>query len=1088
MKKRRKIIILLVILFFILTIIGISGIYLYKDENITTTQGEITKSLMEMDFQISETFNNYPVHFDVDVYSEEDVNRRQNKDIRGTIHFERNYSGYNYRADLEVLHIKIYHENGQVIYENDDVNGRIDFEFMLPQNGRYYCEYEVNIRINLPEGEMLYGMISEDKKEILVISTIDKVVPVINSLTASTTGWTNKDVTLTGNAEDNYKENEENSGLYYYKFNTTNDETEGEWISTVEGTIPYEVTKTYTATSSGTYYFWVRDRATNVVSKSIDVKIDKIEPTISSKLTNTSKTIDSITMNVGAIDEISGFSKIEWYYKRATDSDYTLYATDIDKELNSEDAGVTTTVTKTKTIDNLQAGTYNVKAVIYDVAGNSVESTVETVGLDPIPTLVTNENVTFTVTPTEWTTGPVTVKATTNVSGYTLQVSTDNKNWENGDTAKFEKNGTIYVRLTDGTNVGGVATYNITNIDKEVPTITIETNGGRYTIRDNEEITIKTKVKAEDINGSGIKALQYAWSQSNTEEPTEWETITNNQEVSKSGIRNEETWYLWMKAIDNVENSKILISAPFRIIKEQETEEDITITYNYSENGGTSVTKETDTKKIGEKVDFSVTAKKDGYEFIGWNTNKNATTALKDLTVEDEDITLYAIFKKDIVLQFIDYAGTKQKITTKTLTVYNKNVANTTAPQINQYTGWASQYWTTGEEPDSTKTVSSGEQISNITKNTTYYARYSKTYTIKFDLNGGQGTAINDVRNTAEVNSKNINVVKNANVTIPQITATKEGYDAIGWNTKIDGTGIDYKVGEKIETINDVTLYIRWNKKQEETPEEPGESEDSFPEITVDRPDGWTNKNIQVKITHPGNAKIVKVTVNGVEIQPNSNNEYNYEITENGTYIIVAEDENNNTMRKEITVSTIDKTIPEITDIKNSITEEGKKGVIIELKLKDEGAGIAKVEYSYDGNIWNDCLDENIEKDFRVTSYSYQAGESTISMKWTEETNETIYFRAIDNIGNISEIRATTIKLDEENQEQDNPDNNEPNDDNNNNNNQSVNGNIDETISQEVLPFAGNMKIIVLIVAVSILSVITIILIKKYKFLKEVIK
>ena len=832
----------------------------------------------------------------------------------------------------------------------------------------------------------------------------------------------------------------------------------------------------------------------NMSDAKIYIKVDNIDkdlPNIITQLIANKVSTNSISMQIQARDTLSGFSKIEWYYKRATDSDYTLYSTDIDKELHSEEAGITTTVTKTKTIDNLQAGTYNVKAVIYDVAGNSVESTVETVELDSIPTLVTDENVTFTVTPAEWTTGPVTVKAITNVSGYTLQVSTDNKNWENGDTAKFEKNGTIYVRLTDGTNVGGVATYDITNIDKEVPTITIETNGGRYTIRDNEEITIKTKVKAEDINGSGIKTVQYAWSHSNTEEPTIWETITNNQEVSKSGIRNEETWYLWTKAIDNVENSKILISAPYRIIKEQETEEDRTITYNYSANGGTFVTQEKDIKKKGEKVDLSVIAKKDGYEFIGWNTNQNATIALDDLTVEDEDITLYAIFKKDIVLQFIDYTGTKQTITTKTLTVYNNNVANTISPQINEYTGWTSQYWTTGEEPDSTKTISSGEQISNITQNATYYARYSKTYTIKFDLNGGQGTTINDIKNTAEVNSKNINVVKNANVTIPQITATKEGYDAIGWNTKTDGTGIDYKVGETLETLENMTLYIRWNK-QTENPEEP---ENTFPEISIDRPDGWTNKNILVKITHPGNVKIVKVTVNGVEIQPNSNNEYNYEITENGTYVIVAEDENNNTMRKEITVSTIDKTVPEITDIKNTITEEGKKGVVVELKLKDEGAGIAKVEYSYDGNTWNDCLDENIEKDFIVTSYSYQAGESTISMKWTEETNKTIYFRTTDNIGNVSEVRATTIKLDEE--EQDNPDDNEPNDDNNNsnvnddnnnNNNQSVNGNVDETISPEVLPFAGNMKIIVLIVAVSILTIITIILIKKYKFLKEIIK
>ena len=44
--------------------------------------------------------------------------------------------------------------------------------------------------------------------------------------------------------------------------------------------------------------------------------------------------------------------------------------------------------------------------------------------------------------------------------------------------------------------------------------------------------------------------------------------------------------------------------------------------------------------------------------------------------------------------------------------------------------------------------------------------------------------------------------------------------------------------------------------------------------------------------------KIVKVMVNGVELQP-ENNEYNYEIKENGTYIVEVVDENNNTYRKE---------------------------------------------------------------------------------------------------------------------------------------------------------------------------------------------
>ena len=66
------------------------------------------------------------------------------------------------------------------------------------------------------------------------------------------------------------------------------------------------------------------------------------------------------------------------------------------------------------------------------------------------------------------------------------------------------------------------------------------------------------------------------------------------------------------------------------------------------------------------------------------------------------------------------------------------------------------------------------------------------------------------------------------------------------------------------------------------------------------------------------------------------------------------------------------------------------------------------MEYSYDGTTWNDCLGE--DKDFIVTSYSYQAGESTISMKWTKEVDTKIYFRVTDNVGNVSEVKSTEIK------------------------------------------------------------------------------
>ncbi len=47
----------------------------------------------------------------------------------------------------------------------------------------------------------------------------------------------------------------------------------------------------------------------------------------------------------------------------------------------------------------------------------------------------------------------------------------------------------------------------------------------------------------------------------------------------------------------------------------------------------------------GSDVDLTYTASKTGYEFVGWNTDPNATEGLDALTADREDITLYAIYK-----------------------------------------------------------------------------------------------------------------------------------------------------------------------------------------------------------------------------------------------------------------------------------------------------------------------------------------------------------------------------------------------------------------------------------------------------------
>ncbi len=73
------------------------------------------------------------------------------------------------------------------------------------------------------------------------------------------------------------------------------------------------------------------------------------------------------------------------------------------------------------------------------------------------------------------------------------------------------------------------------------------------------------------------------------------------------------------------------------------------VTYDYQTNGGSSASKITEEVNTNEKVDLTVTAEKNGWLFVGWNTTKDATTALTNITMPDEDITLYAIYKKEAV-------------------------------------------------------------------------------------------------------------------------------------------------------------------------------------------------------------------------------------------------------------------------------------------------------------------------------------------------------------------------------------------------------------------------------------------------------
>ena len=114
----------------------------------------------------------------------------------------------------------------------------------------------------------------------------------MGTLTASTTNWTNKNITLTGKATDI------GSGISYYQFSTNANLTASStgWTSITNTTS--EITKTFSVSSNDTYYFYVKDKAGNINSKSIVInKIDKTAPTIKNILSYKQPIPDSLLVS-----------------------------------------------------------------------------------------------------------------------------------------------------------------------------------------------------------------------------------------------------------------------------------------------------------------------------------------------------------------------------------------------------------------------------------------------------------------------------------------------------------------------------------------------------------------------------------------------------------------------------------------------------------------------------------------------------------------------------------------------------------------------------------------------------------------------
>ena len=100
--------------------------------------------------------------------------------------------------------------------------------------------------------------------------------------------------------------------------------------------------------------------------------------------------------------------------------------------------------------------------------------------------------------------------------------------------------------------------------------------------------------------------------------------------------------------------------------------------------------------------------------------------------------------------------------------------------------------------------VTTGYQaLSDIEENMQHYCGVigdGNVYTIKYNPNGGTGDSI---RKTYPVSTTAV---------VEECTYAKDGYNFSGWNTKVDGSGTNYKPGDEISSPrSNMVLYAQWN-------------------------------------------------------------------------------------------------------------------------------------------------------------------------------------------------------------------------------------------------------------------------------------
>ena len=252
--------------------------------------------------------------------------------------------------------------------------------------------------------------------------------------------------------------------------------------------------------------------------------------------------------------------------------DTKTYLDEFTKEIKKEDKF------KESEVNRKNDETINVvtkEKYVYKITENEIKY-IGTQGQNPPPDLQESD-ITFNLIPKEkYTNKDITVEIIVNIElkKYTLQYSTDGSKWTNYEKPILVgQNGPIFARLINELDeIGGNATENITNIDKELPNDATINFSGKIT---NTAKAITATVSQSDNGVSNVNIKNCMWIYTtqkeeigtNENEYTGGNFTTNPEDLTLK-CENPGAYYLHILTVDNAGNKKESISKQAIIVNE----------------------------------------------------------------------------------------------------------------------------------------------------------------------------------------------------------------------------------------------------------------------------------------------------------------------------------------------------------------------------------------------------------------------------------------------------------------------------------------------------------------------------------------